>query len=207
MERGKISPAALAGLRVSAFRYLRPVFRLDDSERAGQRNSRRAAREGSSFHIPRSSLNVLRLVLDTNVWLDWLVFDDPAVAPVKAAVAEGRAAGFIDEAVQAELVRVLAYPFGTRTLGAQAQAAAIAECLRVARKDERGTWKDDLTALPKCSDPDDQKFLELALACGAEFLLTRDDALLELKRNKVRPLPYRIIRPGELIAELEGAGL
>jgi predicted nucleic acid-binding protein len=161
---------------------------------------------------------MLRLVLDTNVWLDWLVFDDPVVAPVKAAVAEGRAAVFIDEAVEVELVRVLAYPFGARTLDAQAQANAIAQCLRIATKGkeerEKGKGNEsqltahaawaEKNALPKCSDPDDQKFLELALACGAGFLLTRDAALLDLARNKSRPLPYRIVTPSELVAELEG---
>ena len=154
---------------------------------------------------------MLRLVFDTNVWLDWLVFDDPAVAPVKAAVAEGRAAVFIDNAVEAELVRVLGYPFGARSLDAQAQATAIAQCLRVARRDEgpstgSGQARDEVRLLPKCSDPDDQKFLELALACGAGFLLTRDEALLELARRKSRPLPYRIVTPGELVAEIEGGG-
>jgi len=37
----------------------------------------------------------VRLVLDTNVWLDWLVFDDPSIATVKAAVATKRAEVFI----------------------------------------------------------------------------------------------------------------
>jgi uncharacterized protein len=146
---------------------------------------------------------MLRLVLDTNVWLDWLVFDDPSVAPVKAVVAEGRAEVVVDEAVAAELTRVLAYPFGARTLGTQAQAAAITECLRIARKDERGRLKDDLASLPRCSDPDDQKFLELALACGAGFLLTRDDALLELARGRARPLPFRVVTPQAFAAALE----
>lgn len=31
----------------------------------------------------------LRLVLDTNVWLDWLAFGDPSVAAIKSAVAAG----------------------------------------------------------------------------------------------------------------------
>ena len=146
---------------------------------------------------------MLRLVLDTNVWLDWLVFDDPSVAPVKAAVAEGRVEVFIDAAVEAELVRVLDYPFGTRSLDAQAQAKAVAECLRIARRDEGGGMRDEERPLPVCSDPDDQKFLELALACGAGFLVTRDAALLELARNRVRPLPYRIVTPQELAAALE----
>jgi putative PIN family toxin of toxin-antitoxin system len=146
----------------------------------------------------------VRLVLDTNVWLDWLVFDDPSAAPVKAVIAEGRAEVIVDDAVTAELERVLAYPFGTRTLDAQQQAAAIARCLQVARKDERGRMKDDLASLPRCSDPDDQKFLELAAACGADFLLTRDEALLVLARGRARPLPFRIVTPqafADLLAE------
>ncbi len=144
---------------------------------------------------------MLRLVLDTNVWLDWLVFDDPAIAPVKAAVAEGRAAVFIDEAVEAELVRVLAYPFGARSLDAQAQADALERCRRVARKAEGGRRKAEEDPLPKCDDPDDQKFLELAAACGAAFLLTRDDALLEMERRKMRPLPFRVVTPVEFVMQ------
>ena len=143
-----------------------------------------------------------RLVLDTNVWLDWLVFDDPSIAPLNAAVAENRAEVIVDEAAVEELTRVLAYPFGARTLNAQAQAATLVECLRIARKDERGRMKDDLASLPKCGDPDDQKFLELALACGAGFLLTRDDALLELARGRARPLPFRIVTPQAFAAAL-----
>ena len=34
-----------------------------------------------------------RLVLDTNVWLDWLVFGEPALAPLKAAIADRRQCG------------------------------------------------------------------------------------------------------------------
>jgi predicted nucleic acid-binding protein len=169
-----------------------------------------------------------RLVLDTNVWLDWLLFDDPGVAPVKAAVAEGRAEIVIDEAVEAELARVLAYPFGNKSLDGDAQAALLAQFRIIARRIEGKREKAKEAGpgspnhdsrftnhavpaeggpLPVCSDPDDQKFLELALACGATFLVTRDDALLELTQHKTRPLPYRIVTPGELIAELESAGL
>ena len=57
----------------------------------------------------------LRVVLDTNVWLDWLVFDDPTIAPIKAAVATERAEVFIDAACEAELERALGYDLGKRT--------------------------------------------------------------------------------------------
>ena len=67
------------------------------------------------------------LVLDTNVWLDWLLFDDPSVAALKAAVKEGRAEVFIDPAGEAELERVLAYDLGKHSLDAERQAACLAE--------------------------------------------------------------------------------
>jgi len=59
------------------------------------------------------------LVLDTNVWLDWLLFHDPSVVALKAVVKEGRAEIFIDAACEAELVRVLAYDLGRHSIDAQ----------------------------------------------------------------------------------------
>lgn len=132
----------------------------------------------------------MRLVLDTNVWLDWLVFDEPTLAPLRAARAAGRIEIVIDEACEMELVRVLAYDLGKHTIGAEAQAKCIESCRSV-------VTRIDATAiavgeLPQCSDPDDQKFLELALAAGADVLVTKDNALLELAR---RTLPFRIASP------------
>lgn len=134
-----------------------------------------------------------RLVLDTNVWLDWLVFDDPSVAPLKAAVACGRAQVFIDADCEAELERVLGYDLGrTRTLDAAAQAACRAECRRLAQRIDPHGARAQRARLPVCRDPDDQKFLEAALAAGAAFLLTKDRALLDLARGA---LPFRIVTP------------
>jgi putative PIN family toxin of toxin-antitoxin system len=137
----------------------------------------------------------LRVVLDTNVWLDWLVFDDPDVAPVKAAVAAGTAEVFIDDAVEAELARVLAYPFGARSLSAQAQTACLTECRRIARRHGADAAKGERRPLPLCDDPDDQKFLDLALDCGAAMLVTRDRDLLELGRHRDPVPPFRIVTP------------
>jgi len=143
-----------------------------------------------------------RLVLDTNIWLDWLVFDDPSVVHLRAAIAAGRAQAVIDAAGEAELARVLGYPLGRFTLDEVGQAACLARCRSVAlRLDGSGAPAAASVQLPKCSDPDDQKFLELAAACGAAFVVTKDRALLELAG---RELPFRIVAPGALDAVLGG---
>jgi predicted nucleic acid-binding protein len=155
----------------------------------------------------------MRLVLDTNVWLDWLVFDEPALAPLREAHAAGRIEIVMDEACEVELARVLAYDLGKHTIGAEAQAECIARCRRLVRRvDVSATATAGASAvvgagasatstvaaiagLPQCSDPHDQKFLELALAAGADVLVTKDQALLELAR---RALPFRIAAPQAL---------
>src|SRR5262245_25382985 len=119
--------------------------------------------EAGKLHLPRRpAAPPLRLVLDTNIWLDWLVFEDADVEPIKAALAAGRAEVVVDEAVVTELARVLAYPFGVRTLTAEAQSRCLAECGRVSVR-ANGATDTPRHPLPVCDDPDDQKFLDLAL--------------------------------------------
>jgi putative PIN family toxin of toxin-antitoxin system len=146
----------------------------------------------------------LRLVLDTNVWLDWLVFDDAGIAPLRAAVANAHAEIFIDAACEHELARVLAYPRKKKLLDDAAQAACLAECRRVAR-DVKVEPAGAGPQLPVCRDPDDQKFLELARACRADFLVTKDALLLELARRKVRRAPFGIVTPNQLTGALAAA--
>jgi putative PIN family toxin of toxin-antitoxin system len=139
---------------------------------------------------------MLRLVLDTNIWLDWLVFRDPSIAPVRTAVAAGQAQICIDAACHAELERVLAYPLGKRSLDAGARAACLAECRRIALVLEKTIGEEPRAVLPRCRDADDQKVLEAALAARAHCLITKDQALLELARpGKARALPFRILTP------------
>jgi putative PIN family toxin of toxin-antitoxin system len=147
---------------------------------------------------------MLRIVLDTNVWLDWLLFDDPAVAPIRKAVAEGKAEIVMDESTEGELARVLSYTFNNKTIAPEKQAALLEQCRRIALRDEIGGRRDEeKVVLPKCEDPDDQKFLELALASAAAYLVTRDGALLDLAEHKVRPLPFRIVTPRQFAAALK----
>lgn len=136
-------------------------------------------------------LRKLRLVLDTQVWLDWLVFDDPSTLPLRALLAADRAEIFIDEACEAELERVLGYRLGRRSLEAAERAAYLAQCRAVAKRVQVSGGQKG--GLPACSDADDQKLLELARAAGADCLVTRDQALLSLRT----PL-FQIVTAGAL---------
>jgi putative PIN family toxin of toxin-antitoxin system len=131
-------------------------------------------------------LRKMRLVIDTQVWIDWLVFDDASVTPIRHAIAADRAEVFIDQACLAELERVLAYPLGKRTVDV---AGSLAQCFQHSRQVEI----KPVEKLPVCRDPDDQKFLELAAAVRADCLITRDRELLRLAR-RCAPL-FQILAP------------
>jgi len=137
-----------------------------------------------------------RLVLDTHVWLDWLVFDDPGIVKIRNAVGTGRVEVYVDAVCEEELVRVMARGFAKRTLDPQAQAACLAQCRRLAKRIDAAAPDAARAGLPRCGDPDDQKFLEAALAARAQFLVTKDAQLLALKKR----LPFRVLTPAEMAA-------
>ena len=128
----------------------------------------------------------MRLVLDTNVWLDWLVFKDAGLEPLRKAHAAGKVEVVIDDVCEAELQRVLAYDLGKYRLDVEGQHLCLSRMKQLSRK-----VKSEPASLPRCADPDDQKFLELAASAKAEALVTKDRALLDLARR----VPFRIVTP------------
>lgn len=131
-------------------------------------------------------------MLDTNAWLDLLVFRDPRAAGLDAALRAGDIVAVVDDACRVEWQRVLHY--ATLALDADRRAAIEAEFDRLSYR------IDSVPAplpLPRCQDPDDQKFLELALASGARWLVTRDRALLALARRVSRAGWFEIVEPDE----------
>lgn len=132
-----------------------------------------------------------RIVLDTNVCLDLLVFGDAALDPLRAALRSGAIVAISDAPCRAEWQRVLTYPV--------LRLDELARVARLADYDDLMTMAEDATApacaLPRCADPDDQKFLQLAAACDAQWLLTRDDALLRLARRTRRDGLFDILTP------------
>lgn len=139
--------------------------------------------------------SIPRIVLDTNVSLDLFVFDDPRIARLRAAVRSGDVEAMTDAPCRGEWRRVLAYP--ALALPASRQSAALAEFDRLTTRNDGDALaaRDDAPRLPRCRDPDDQKFLELALRSGARWLLTRDDHLLALGRRTAREGWFAILTP------------
>ena len=118
------------------------------------------------------------LVLDTNVVLDWLVFRDPGCDVLGEVLTSGGALWVATPPMRDELERVLA-------------------------RGSLDAWHPDVSALwtawerwasvvpappqprpraPRCTDPDDQPFIDLALHVGAGALLSRDRAVLRCAR-------------------------
>ena len=121
-----------------------------------------------------------RLVLDTNIVMDLLHFDDRHARPLKVAIADGRVSCYTDDDCLAELERVTGYPeFG---LDAPARRALIDSYRAFVTRCPTGA--DENFALPRCRDADDQKFLILAARCQADILVTRDKLLLRLARHR-----------------------
>jgi uncharacterized protein len=138
------------------------------------------------------------LVLDTNVVLDLLVFHDPEVAAIERALSNMTAVCVTDAECRAELARVLAYPRFALDESAQREALAAFDAL-ARHAPEPGAQTP--ARIPRCADPDDQKFLALAYRCGADMIVTKDRALLDLAR--VTHAHLRIVAPaaaGALLA-------
>jgi putative PIN family toxin of toxin-antitoxin system len=114
------------------------------------------------------------VVLDTNIVLDLLVFKDPLTEPLRAALASGQVRWIATAAMRDELERVLAYPQIAKRLdfyALQAQAVlaardAMVHTVPVADK-----------APVTCKDPDDQRFIDLAVAHRCA-VLSKDHAVL-----------------------------
>ncbi len=136
----------------------------------------------------------LHCVLDTNVVLDLFHFADPVALPLLDALETGNLVCWSDEETLAELERVLTYP--ELNVSAAAAASILQRYRGLTRQAEAGSVR----ALPRCQDPDDQKFLELAARTGGSLLISKDKALLALAGKP--GLPFHILTPAAAIVRV-----
>lgn len=123
-------------------------------------------------------------VIDTNVLFDWLVFVDPRLDPLRRAIAEGRLRWITCTRMLDEFAHVLGRaPLSARGFDREQVDRQIHTHARLVEHRHEPSPPGWPRLTPRCSDPDDQIFIDLAIAHGAQLLLTRDRALLKLARK------------------------
>lgn len=122
-----------------------------------------------------------RLVLDTNVILDLLVFQDPAAEVIRMALDAKLVDTVRTEESMFELIDVIQRP---RFKLSQEQQLA------VLKNWESSTRLLDTAAITQapfaCRDPDDQVFINLAFSVRPALLLSKDLRVLELRPIAMR---------------------
>ena len=119
------------------------------------------------------------VVIDTNIVLDLLLFQDPAAAALGQALAQASLVWYATAGMRDELARVLTYPNLQPWLARTDRDNASGILAHFDRLSH--VHVEVPTGPPCCSDPDDQKFIELALTLHA-LLLSKDDAVLRMRR-------------------------
>ncbi|MFH0133637.1 putative toxin-antitoxin system toxin component, PIN family [Variovorax sp. VaC1] len=120
------------------------------------------------------------VVIDTNIALDLLVFEDPSWEPLTERLAAGALRWIVTDAMRTELARVLGYPLIARRMAQRGlEVPAVLADFDARVQMLAGTPP---RAPCVCSDPDDQVFIDLAVAHGA-LLLSKDRAVLSMKKR------------------------
>jgi putative PIN family toxin of toxin-antitoxin system len=121
----------------------------------------------------------MQLVLDTNIVLDLLVFGDAQAQPLKQGLEAGELRWLATAAMREELARVLAYPkLAQRVAHHRGSADAV-----LVDFDRHAVLHDTPAKAPvTCGDPDDQKFIDLAVAHRCA-LLSKDYEVLRMRRR------------------------
>lgn len=131
-------------------------------------------------------------MLDTNVCLDLLLFEDPGVDALASALRAGDIVAVVDAECRAEWLRVLGYPALRLE---DARRAALVEAFDALMRPVPDDAPRRVGTPPRCVDPDDQKFLQLAHDTRARWLLSRDRHLLVLARRCRRDGVFEILTP------------
>lgn len=126
-----------------------------------------------------TTANAALVVLDTNIILDVFVFADAAAMPVRQALEAGELDWIATQPMRDELARVLAYRqivprLAFYDLSGDDVLASFDRHVRV--------MEVAVKARLTCSDPDDQKFIDLAVAEQA-LLLSKDRHVLSMKKR------------------------
>jgi len=132
-----------------------------------------------------------RFVFDTNIILDFFVFDDPGCRHFLQSLREGRIQSFCTPSTLEELRIVLNRSIFSLTPEEQSQILTSWKELSI-------TLEDIPQEQLKCRDTDDNKFLDLVYQIRPSILISKDKLVLKV-RSKARKLGVVIQRPDQFI--------
>jgi uncharacterized protein len=137
----------------------------------------------------------MRIVADSNILLSAMITEGPAFEVVNLILG-----GQVDPVFSRETFGELADVLMTREpfdrISRELRGAYLGHL------SERGTWRRPMDQPVKCRDPGDQPFLDLAVASAADYLVTRDDDLLEI--SEVGAMKIRT--PEDFLREFRTSG-
>ena len=126
----------------------------------------------------------LRWIVDTNVVIDWLMFNDPYMNPMRERVADGRLIVLTHRPALDELKRVLAYRQLKLSVDRQHEIFDQYRQLTTVVTLPNGASLKNLMmpgGFPRCRDRDDEHFIALAYHQKIDALVSRDNAVFGLK--------------------------
>jgi len=115
------------------------------------------------------------VILDTNALLDWRVFKDPAAHAIVENILSGRMRWLACPSMEQEWHQVWPRSYFKDWLPDPMLTLTVFQHATFVDEPPRGPLR--------CKDPDDQVFIDLALHVGAQWLFSKDAALLKLARR------------------------
>jgi len=132
------------------------------------------------------------IVIDSQSLFDWMVFRNPTCDRWDVILAGSSWEWIFTSEMKAEFDFVAAKGFGERW---PVDADAVASTWARHGHAVETPPQPGATARLHCTDEDDQKFIDLAIAARAHTLVTRDKALLRLARKALERHGLRVCRP------------
>ena len=139
------------------------------------------------------------VIIDTQSLLDWMVFRDPVCSRWSGMLAGSDWEWIFTSDMKAEFDFVAAKGFGERW---PVDAEVVASTWSAHGRQVDAPQSPGAATRLHCTDADDQKFIDLAIAARAHTLVSRDKALLRLARKALERHGVRVCPPAAWFAEL-----
>ena len=145
----------------------------------------------------------MRVVLDTNVFIDAFFKDDRDCNIVLKAERNGEFRLLVSNEMQEELLRILGKSFSEFDFDGNEVFIIMKIISRALRRSDPISTTKKFT---KCEDKDDSMFFECAIEGNANYIISRDKHIHSLKDDKIfnkNKEEIKILYPNEFVMELK----